>query len=200
MKLIVGLGNPGERYNNTRHNIGFMLLDRLVAKLEISDSSKKFESIVYKKGNLILLKPQTYMNLSGKAVIACSNFFKVPKENLIVVHDDLDLELCKLKVKIGGGSGGNNGIKSIDECIGPDYKRLRIGIGRPQHKTQIVDYVLDLFDKEQEPQVLKTLDLICDNISLLLNGDDAGFLNKIALIKNNGKVKNGTEMRDSGAS
>ena len=102
----------------------------------------------------------------------------------MVAHDDLDLDLCKIKVKVGGGSGGNNGINSIDQYLGPDYKRLRIGIGRPEHKSEVADYVLSDFTEGESKEVMKTLSILCDNISLLLSGDDPSFLNRVALDKN----------------
>lgn len=184
MKLFVGLGNPGEKYKGNRHNVGFIVVDAIADAQKFDAPSNKFESVVYKKGEIILLKPQTYMNLSGKAVLACANFFKVAKQDIIVCHDDIDLALCKIRVKVAGGSGGNNGINSIDEYLGKDYKRLRFGVGRPEHKSEVSSFVLSDFTKDENTLVKKTIDIICDNVHMLLDGDDAGFLNKLALDKN----------------
>lgn len=138
MWLITGLGNPGKEYENTRHNVGFMVLDLLARRHRVSFSSKfkgELGQGVVGGGPVILLKPQTFMNISGQSVQPAMAFFKVPLLNIIVVHDDLDLELSQIKVKIGGSSGGHNGLKSIDQCIGPNYHRIRAGIGHPRTKA-----------------------------------------------------------------
>ena len=127
--LIVGLGNPGEKYARTRHNAGFIAVDALAGADAVWKKEKN--SLVTKSQKFIFAKPQTFMNLSGQAALALMTFYKVPLENLVVIHDDMDLKLGDVRQKIGGGSAGHNGIKSIDVAVGREYKRIRIGIGRP---------------------------------------------------------------------
>lgn len=147
MTLIVGLGNPTKQYENTRHNVGFMLIDRLKTTDFTDVSSTKFQGELYKFKDLLLLKPQTYMNLSGNSVKAVNDFYKPSR--IIVIHDDLDLGFGAIKFKKGGSSGGHNGIKSIDNLIGADYERVRIGIGRG---AEAKNFVLGEFsDDEKEP-------------------------------------------------
>jgi len=150
MKLIVGLGNPGPTYATTRHNIGFMVIDKILQRFSYNDISKKsFFGKLYKLNDILLLKPMTFMNLSGKSVQAVANFYKIKSSDILVVHDDLDLPFGALRVKIGGGHGGHNGLKSIDAVIGKEYNRLRLGIGKPEHKGMVTGYVLSPFSKEE---------------------------------------------------
>jgi peptidyl-tRNA hydrolase, PTH1 family len=154
MKLIVGLGNPGDRYRFSRHNLGFLVIDELAGREGISLSQKKFEAL-YGKGSVgpssaLLAKPQTYMNLSGLSVRRLFDFFKIDLENLIVVHDDLDLPFGTLRLKKGGGSGGHKGLISVMESLGEDdFIRVRMGIGKPPHKGMVEDYVLQLLSREE---------------------------------------------------
>ncbi len=146
MTLYVGLGNPGPTYAMHRHNIGWRVIDRLVSDHEARNISKSsFHGELYRHGNLLFLKPTTYMNLSGKSVQAVKNFFKMDTEDIVVIHDDIDLPFGAIRFKEGGGHGGHNGLRSIDEAIGKAYRRVRIGVGRPEHKTQVADYVLHDF-------------------------------------------------------
>ena len=148
MTLIVGLGNPEEKYKNNRHNIGFMVVDYLIDHLSAKDITKNsFYGNTFKKDDYILLKPTTYMNLSGKSVLAVKNFFKA--DNIIVIHDDLDLNFGAIRFKLGGGSGGHNGLKSIDSLVGNSYLRARLGIGKPEFKSMVADYVLSDFSSEE---------------------------------------------------
>lgn len=156
--LIVGLGNPGAEYKNTRHNVGFMMIDFIVAPDAKWKNEKKAMTlhcdIDGKK--IIFAKPQTFMNNSGDAVGALVKFYKIPKENIIIIHDDMDLKLGTFREKIGGSSAGHNGIKSIDSAIGNDYKRIRIGIGHPRDfdlNIDPADWVLGKFDKAQLQQI-----------------------------------------------
>lgn len=150
MKLIVGLGNPGPTYSTTRHNIGFMVVDSILNDIESSNISKKsFNGDLYKSRDLLLLKPTTFMNLSGQSVRAVANFYKIKSEDILVIHDDLDLAFGALRIKIGGGHGGHNGLKSIDNSIGKEYYRLRLGIGRSERKEMVASYVLSPFTKEE---------------------------------------------------
>jgi len=147
--LIVGLGNPGDDYEKTRHNIGFMVIDELIARHSASKlSSSSFEGELYKFQNHFLLKPLTYMNLSGNSVVKVKNFYKL--EDVVVIHDDLDLPFGALRFKKGGGHGGHNGLKSIDSKIGKEYIRVRMGIGKPEHKGEVVSYVLGKFDTQDK--------------------------------------------------
>jgi PTH1 family peptidyl-tRNA hydrolase len=154
MYLIFGLGNPGSRYQFTRHNIGFMVLEKIAAQWEVELKQKSFDAL-WNRGkiagkNVLLAMPQTYMNLSGNAVRELLAYFKVDKSNLIVVHDDLDLRFGTVRLKNGGGDAGHKGLKSITTCLGSaDYMRVRIGIGKPSDKSRVEDYVLERFRSEE---------------------------------------------------
>ena len=154
MTLFVGLGNPGPAYEKTRHNIGFRVVDRMVERTEARNISKKsFHGELYRQGDLLFLKPHTFMNLSGKSVAPVMAFFKIPLEKLVVIHDDIDLKFGELRLKRGGGHGGHNGLKSIDAAVGREYVRLRLGVGKPEYKSQVVDYVLHPFTPEEEARL-----------------------------------------------
>ena len=159
-KLIVGLGNPGEKYKYNRHNAGFLALDYLIDKFNASKISSKFKGELYKSEDYLFLKPLTYMNLSGESVLLVKNFYKIENENIIVIHDDIDLKLGALKFKKGGSSGGHNGLKSIDSSIGNDYWRVRIGIGRPEKKEEVINYVLSDFSENELECIKKTFENI----------------------------------------
>ena len=152
MKLIVGLGNPGSKYQGTRHNVGFRIVDLLARRFDVALSSNKFQG-EYGQGTIegqkvALLKPQTYMNLSGDSVAPAARFYKVEPEDLIVIHDELDLPFGRLQLKRGGGTGGHNGLNSIVDWMGSaDFIRLRFGIGKPETKEKVVGHVLSSFSK-----------------------------------------------------
>ncbi len=168
MFLIVGLGNPTTRYENTRHNIGFRVIDRLINDFGARDISKNsFYGKLYKSNQTLLLKPTTYMNLSGKSVIAVKNFFKIDIENIIVIHDDIDLPFSALRIKRGGGHGGHNGLKSIDQAIGKDYIRVRMGVGKPEYRSQVVDFVLNDFSIEEEKIIDKWIEYTASTVKEL---------------------------------
>lgn len=155
MNLIVGLGNHGKKYSHNRHNFGFMLADQIIQDYNFKFAGVKFNSEFFygeiKHHKFTILKPQTYMNNSGIAVRECLNFYKIALENLLVLHDELDIELGKIKFKKGGGNAGHNGLKSITENVGNDYFRLRLGISRPQNSEfEIADYVLSNFNEDQQ--------------------------------------------------
>lgn len=161
MRIVVGLGNPGQEYAATRHNAGFTVIDTLHEKLRGSGWSKKFRGELSEvrdhslgdDGRLLLLKPLTYMNLSGECVRPAADYYKVTAPNVIVVHDELDLPLGKLRVKVGGGHGGHNGLKSLHQHLGPDYVRVRLGVGRPQAKgADVVNHVLTNFKKHEREE------------------------------------------------
>jgi len=164
--LLVGLGNPGDKYTQTRHNIGFDILDfiafrhRCGAFVSFGKNSQIIKTKLFNK-DVILLKPQTFMNLSGASVLEVAKFYKIEASKTIVIHDDLDLETGRIKAKIGGGDGGHNGLKSISGCIGSGYYRLRIGISKPLYKEQVSDYVLAKIKDEAELQKLDNAMLKC---------------------------------------
>jgi len=154
MKLIVGLGNPGSGYEFTRHNIGFLTIDKLAEKLNTVISKDKFKGkfnkITYQNQDILLLKPMTYMNLSGESVGALKKFFKIQESDILVIHDELDIDFGKIKFKKGGGLAGHNGLKSIASVLSTkDFNRLRIGIGRPVGKISVSDYVLQKFSNDE---------------------------------------------------
>lgn len=154
MFLVVGLGNPGTKYQYTKHNFGFLLADRIVEDFKFESLGNKFGGELFSgkisDKKILILKPQEYMNCSGSAVLACTSFYKIPPKNIIVLHDDLDLNFGRIKAKIGGGHAGHNGLRDIDEKIGKEYVRIRLGIGRPQNaEYEISDYVLSKFNKEE---------------------------------------------------
>jgi len=152
--LFVGLGNPGSTYELTRHNIGFRVIEKLVSDLGARDISKtSFHGTLFRHGTLFFLRPTTFMNLSGKSVAAVKQFFKIDREDIVVIHDDIDLPFGAVRFKKGGGSGGHNGLKSIDDAIGREYLRVRIGVGKPEHGGQVSAYVLQVFSKEEEEEI-----------------------------------------------
>ncbi len=152
--LIAGLGNPGDKYKNNRHNIGFQIIDTYLTFFSQNKLIDKFDSeytsINFKENKLHIIKPKTFMNESGIAVNKCINFFKIPLENLIVIYDEMDLSPGNIKIKFGGGSAGHNGIKSIINCLGSEkFTRVRIGIGKPVNKEKISSYVLSNFNNDE---------------------------------------------------
>ncbi len=186
MYLLVGLGNIGPEYELTRHNFGFLLLDQIIEDFGLVAQSKKFKSEVFSGviagKKIIALKPHTFMNRSGIAVAEAASFYKIESKNILVFHDDLDLALGKIKVKIGGGHAGHNGLKSLDEMIDKHYMRLRLGIGRPENKEfETADYVLGKFRREEMFLVEKVNLKISDLIEELLEGRADSFLNKFYL-------------------
>ena len=150
MYLIVGLGNIGEKYQLTRHNVGFMVIDEITKNLSTSNIQKSnFHSTLEKSAYDLYSKPTTYMNNSGMAVQAIKEYYKLEIEDIIVIHDDIDLPFGTVKFKIGGGHGGHNGLRSIDAHIGKEYIRVRIGVGKPHDKADVANYVLNNFSKEE---------------------------------------------------
>jgi len=151
MTLFIGLGNIGTSYENTRHNIGFKVIDALASDFGARDISKNaFHGQLQRSSNTLFLKPNTFMNLSGKSAQPVKQFFKIDLENILVIHDDIDLPFGALRFKRGGGHGGHNGLKSLDEMIGKEYIRIRVGVGKPEHRSQVADYVLHDFSKEEQ--------------------------------------------------
>ncbi len=171
--LVAGLGNPGPKYAKTRHNVGFMVIDNLIEELSPTKlSSSNFEGELFKTANHFLLKPTTYMNLSGESLAKVCRFYKIDTQDVVVVHDDLDLPFGALRFKRGGGHGGHNGLKSVDAHIGKDYIRIRIGIGKPEHKTEVASYVLSDFSQEELNHLNDILSQATDAAKDLLRGED----------------------------
>ncbi|MEL6505846.1 MAG: aminoacyl-tRNA hydrolase [Pseudomonadota bacterium] len=185
MLLIVGLGNPGPKHERQRHNVGFMAVDALHADGDFTPWKARFSALT-SEGRIggekaLLVKPTTFMNESGRAVGEAARFYKIDLDNVIVLYDELDLAPGKLRVKKGGGAGGHNGIRSIDAHLGKDYRRVRIGIGHPGHKDKVTGHVLGDFSKADHIWLDPLLDEIARNADMLAKGDDAGFMNRIAL-------------------
>jgi PTH1 family peptidyl-tRNA hydrolase len=185
MKLIVGLGNPGSEYKNNRHNVGFMAIDKIASEHGFAPFKKKYKGLFadgkIKGERVVLLKPQTFMNKSGASVGALASFFKIAPSDIIVFYDELDLAAGKVRIKIGGGNGGHNGLRSIDPVIGKEYKRIRIGIDHPGHKDRVTRHVLGDFAKSDKEWLESLLETAAKNVDLLLDGQDAQFMNKMAL-------------------
>lgn len=191
MLVFAGLGNPGAKYANNRHNVGFMAADAIHRRHDFPRWTRKFSADVslgeIGTGKVLLLKPQTYMNLSGQAVGEALRYYKLSPSDLLVFHDDLDLAPGKVRIKTGGGNGGNNGLRSIDSHIGREYRRVRIGIGHPGAKERVTGHVLGEFAKADREWLEPLLEAIAENAGLLVSGDDSGFMNKLSLAKNKGK-------------
>ena len=185
MKLFVGLGNPGKKYTNNRHNIGFMALNQIANDHSFSPWKNKFQGQITdgKLGDekVILLKPETFMNLSGQSVSETIKFYKIKIEDIIVFHDELDLAPAKLRVKISGGHAGHNGLRSIHQHIGADYHRVRMGVGHPGHKDRVANYVLSDFAKNDQNWLQDLLFGISDGAIYLVNNDAGKFMNAVAM-------------------
>lgn len=186
MYLVVGLGNPGEEYAKTRHNIGFMAADEIFSRYNFTPFKSKFEGLISEGAidgeKVLLLKPQTYMNLSGNSVGKVAKFYKIPSQNIVVIHDDKDLALGKLKAKLGGSAGGHNGLKNIDSQIGQDYNRIRIGVGSPkEHNTDTINFVLSRFSKQELDILSKNLDFIASSIGELIKKGIAHYSNIVGM-------------------
>jgi PTH1 family peptidyl-tRNA hydrolase len=173
MLLFVGLGNPTLNSENNRHNIGFKIIDAINQKFKLSKQKPKFKGLLT-TGNInekkvYAIKPLTFMNNSGICIRELIEYFKIDAENIIVFHDDLDIDFGKIKAKFGGSNAGHNGIASIDKFIGKDYSRVRIGIGKPQVKSTVSDYVLKDFDEDEMEQLKKIIDNITNSLTILLD-------------------------------
>jgi PTH1 family peptidyl-tRNA hydrolase len=185
MLVFAGLGNPGVRYAKNRHNVGFMAADAIHRRHSFSPWSKKFQAEIA-EGKLggekvLLVKPQTYMNHSGQAVGEALRFYKRSPSDLTVFYDEIDLAPGKVRVKIGGGAGGHNGIRSLDGHLGQEYRRVRIGVGHPGVKEMVMPHVLGDFAKADHEWLDPLLEALADNAELLVSGDDNGFMNRMSL-------------------
>ena len=173
MLLLVGLGNPGSNYTNTRHNIGFKIIDAINNHFKLSKQKPKFKGLLT-TGNIdekkiYAIKPLTFMNNSGICIRELIEYFKIDAEDVIVFHDDLDVDFTKIKTKFGGSSAGHNGIASIDKFIGKDYSRVRVGIGKPEKKIEISDFVLTNFSDEEKIELEKVIKNIIDSMPILID-------------------------------
>ena len=185
MLLLVGLGNPGSKYDNNRHNIGFMAADIIARRHNFSAPRDRFQAQVY-EGRLgsekcLILKPQTYMNLSGQAVGEAVRYFKLTPDDVIVFHDELDIPAGKVKFKTGGGHAGHNGLRSIEQHIGKEFHRIRMGIGHPGDKSRVTGHVLGDFSKQDQEWLDPLLDAVADAAPKLAESG-AAFLNAVGLI------------------
>ncbi len=195
--LLVGLGNPGPAHAGNRHNIGFMALDAIADRHRFPPFRSKFQSQLA-EGPLagrpvLLLKPMTFMNVSGQAVAAAASFFKIAAQDIVVFHDEIDLAAGKVRFKVGGGHAGHNGLRSLHAHIGPDYARVRIGVGRPQSKDEVVNHVLDDFAKADRVWLEPLMDAIAEHAPLLVQGDGEAFMSKVALATRPAKEKKARE-------
>ncbi|MEG8229812.1 aminoacyl-tRNA hydrolase [Candidatus Rickettsia tasmanensis] len=185
MILVIGLGNPGKEYQYTRHNVGFIAIEKIANQYNSSFSTKKkfnceIAETISDGQKIIFIKSTTYMNLSGKSVISVKTYYNIHPAKIFVIHDDIDLETGRIKLKTGGGNGGHNGLKSIDGVIGNNYNRIRIGVGRPQNNQDVADYVLNNFSKPEYETVMQAIDRITSNFGLILENKLEEFKNKIA--------------------
>ncbi|WP_299555926.1 aminoacyl-tRNA hydrolase [uncultured Tateyamaria sp.] len=185
MKLIVGLGNPGAKYARNRHNIGFMVLDRIASDHGFPAWKSKHQGVVsegrFGSDRAVLLKPETHMNKSGDSVGAAMRFYKLDAEDVIVLHDEIDLAPGKVRWKVGGGHAGHNGLRSVHAHIGADYARVRLGVGHPGHKDAVPGYVLRDFPKADEAWLDDVIRGCSDGAPHLATGDGAKFMNAVAL-------------------
>ena len=183
--LFVGLGNPGASYTGNRHNVGFMVVEAIARRHGIGPWRRRFQGVAAEGAvgaqRLLLLLPGTYMNEMGRAVAQAMQFYKLELADVVVFHDELDLPPGKVRVKVGGGVAGHNGLRSISAHVGNEYRRVRIGIGHPGVKELVQPYVLSDFAKSERPWVEALCDVIADNAALLAGGEDASFQNKVHL-------------------
>jgi len=186
MRLFVGLGNPGAKYAHNRHNIGFMAVEEIARRHGFAPWRRRFQGETSEGAlgdeKVVLLRPATFMNESGRAVQEAANFFKLGESEIVVFQDELELPPAKLRVKIGGGIAGHNGLRSISAHIGNDYRRVRLGIGHPGVKELVHGYVLSDFGKADRPWVESLCTAIADNAALLADGKDSTFQNKVHLV------------------
>ena len=185
MLLFVGLGNPGSAYVGNRHNVGFMAVQAIAKRHGIGPWRRRFQGVAAEGPlageRVLMLLPGTFMNESGRAVAEAANFYKLGIGDIMVFHDEIELPPGKVRLKIGGGNAGHNGLRSISEHLGNDYRRVRIGVGHPGVKELVHHHVLSDFAKSERPWVEALCDIIADNAALVANGQDASFQNKVHL-------------------
>jgi PTH1 family peptidyl-tRNA hydrolase len=203
MLLLVGLGNPGQQYAGNRHNIGAMALNVIVQRYGFSVPKTRsrpqgiFSEGIIDAAKVMTLKPLTFMNDSGKAVGDAMRYWRLEPRDIIVLHDELDLEPAKVKAKLGGGHAGHNGLRSIDSHIGKDYWRVRLGVGHPGDKQRVTNHVLRNFSETDKRWLKKTLNAVADAIPLLLNNDGAAFTNHVALLSQPPKPRKSQDDADA---
>ena len=182
MKLLVGLGNPGSDYAMTRHNMGFQAVDAIVRRFSFGKWKQDCKGLIAKGEidgeKVIILKPETFMNLSGESVLSAMTFYKIKPADVIVFHDEMALPVGKVKVKTGGSAAGHNGIKNIDSHISPDYMRVSIGVDQDR-SLYTIDYVLGVPSKEDQKILAAVMEKIAENVPLLIHGDDNNFMNRL---------------------
>lgn len=185
MKLFIGLGNPGAKYAHNRHNVGYMAADRIAADYGFGPWRSKFQGLISEgrlgSSKVTILKPETFMNLSGQSVGEAMRFFKLGPEDIVVFQDEIDLAPGKIRVKSGGGHAGHNGLRSLHQHIGPEYARVRIGVGHPGHKDAVPTYVLKDFSKADQDWLDDLLRGISDGAPYLADGDNGRFQNAVAV-------------------
>ena len=183
MLLLVGLGNPNPNNLDNRHNVGFLVIDKINAKFKLSKQKPKFKGLLttgtINEQKVFAIKPLTFMNNSGICIKELIEYFKIEVKDVFVFHDDMDIDIGKIKAKIGGSNAGHNGIDSIDKNIGKNYSRVRIGIGRPKKNSTGIDHVLDNFSENEKQNVEKVADDIIESLSILINKDLDLFSSKI---------------------
>jgi PTH1 family peptidyl-tRNA hydrolase len=193
MRLIAGLGNPGPKYEHNRHNIGFMAVDAIVRRHAFAPYRSRFHALaadgVIAAEKVIALKPMTYMNDSGRAVGAALRFYKLDPAELVVIHDEIDLAFGKLRVKRDGGNAGHNGLRSLDAHIGPDYWRVRVGVGHPGERHLVMPYLLRDFGKQELAFIGRMADAIAEAMPLLIAGDEGQFMNRVVVLTSPPKPK-----------
>ena len=186
MLIFAGLGNPGPKHARQRHNIGFMAADEIIRRYDLSLRQSRHHAYVAEGTiggeKILLLKPKTFMNESGRALGSAVRYHKMRPLQVTVLYDELDLAPGKIRVKMGGGHAGHNGIRSIASHIGQDFRRVRIGIGHPGDKKRVHNYVLSDFPKSELEWVERTIDAIADTVPLLVEGDDTGFMTRVAYL------------------
>ncbi|MSP66995.1 MAG: aminoacyl-tRNA hydrolase [Alphaproteobacteria bacterium] len=186
MLLVAGLGNPGPEYEGNRHNVGYLAIDAIAKRHGLGPSRRRFQGKLAEGEiagvRILLLKPMTYMNRSGDAITAATAFYKITPARVLVIHDELDLEFGKVRAKTGGGTAGHNGLRSIDSHIGPGFRRIRIGIGRPESKDDVLNYVLQDFAKAECEPMGRVVAAVAEAFPLIVAGHDAEFMTKVALL------------------
>ena len=189
MQLIVGLGNPGKKYQYTRHNIGYMAIENIISAQENYKIKNKFNSVIYEavldKNRIILVKPETYMNNSGDAVSQIANFYKIDSKDIFILHDELDIPFGKIRIKSGGGNAGHNGLKSISNKIDNSYVRVRLGIGHPGKKEKVSGHVMGNFTGSEKDKLNQILNYLTNNINEILNKKESFSINfELAEVQN----------------